>query len=73
MTLPFEDEPEYGERFIEADGDSGYIVIPVRDLPVGSVITVTIRIGPEPVEAPAPVGEVTPTPKRYMGGPRING
>lgn len=49
-------------------GMAGSILIPLRELPTGSLITITIRVGPEQPAAP---GEAAP--KRYMGGPRING
>ena len=59
------DNPGEPERLIDADTSEGYLVIPLRDLPPGSLVTITVRVGPEPVAQPE---TVTPTPRRYMNG-----
>lgn len=49
--------------------DNGMLVVDLASLPAGSVVTLTVRVGPE---APVPQPEAAPT-RRHMGGPRING
>lgn len=57
------------EELIVTGETDQIVAIPLAGLPVGSLITISIRVGPEPPPAP---GEVTPTPQRYMGQSRIN-
>lgn len=52
------------------EAGEGFLLIPLRDLPPGSVVTVTIRVGPEP--QPAQPDAPTETPRQYVGR-RING
>lgn len=59
---------------IEANGFDGFIHIPT-DLPAGTVIMVTITIGPR-VEAQAQAQALPPTveaARRYVGARAING
>lgn len=56
---------------VHADGHALVVVMHgAADLPAGSLVTITVRVGPEQ-PAPAPEPE-QPAVKRYMGGPRIN-
>ena len=48
--------------------DKGLLMVDLAGLPPGSLVTLTVRVGPEPAppaEAPAPI-------KRHLGQGRIN-
>lgn len=57
-------QPQTERIVLSADAELDVLAIPLRGLPAGTTISVTIVIGPP---APEPTPEPAPT-RRYVGG-----